>query len=218
MGGQGGLVEVGPGARLGVEVVVLVGASHEDGRVTHLGLAHVGRDVADGQADASVVAAVGVRTVHELDVMQGHLAGLQGQSHSLALVDVDRDLLAARQQVVLVEGVHVGQLIDLVAAGNHLHIAALFGHVGQCDPGRDHFVRVQAPIGGVLVPGDEARTVGFLDEEVGVPAEDVRADGILDGVEHLRVMHQRIGPGEQQVHLVPQVALQGLSQLPLVGL
>ena len=37
------------------------------------------------------------------------------------MVDLDHDLLAARQQIVFGEGVAVRDLIELVAAGDELH-------------------------------------------------------------------------------------------------
>src|ERR1041385_6576395 len=43
---------------LQVEMTVAIDAAHEHGRVAHLGLAHVGRDVADREADAPVGRAV----------------------------------------------------------------------------------------------------------------------------------------------------------------
>src|SRR4029079_4018852 len=54
--------------RLGIEVPERVDATHEDGGIAHLGLAHVRRDIADRHADAPVVAAVCIRAVHQLDM------------------------------------------------------------------------------------------------------------------------------------------------------
>lgn len=56
--------------------------------------------------------------MHQLDVVQRHFSGLQEAGHRIFFVDLDRDFLAARQQVVLVEGVDVRQLVLLVRAGN----------------------------------------------------------------------------------------------------
>jgi hypothetical protein len=53
----------------------------------------------------------------EPHVMQRHLAGTQGDDPSFRAIDLDHDLLPACQQVVLGESIAVGDLIELVAAG-----------------------------------------------------------------------------------------------------
>jgi hypothetical protein len=58
------------------------------------------------------------------------------------------------------------------------------------------------------VPGDEAGAAWLLDEEVGGPAEDVGTDHVGHGVEDRRMVNELVGPGEEQMRLVPQVALQ----------
>ena len=155
--------------------------------------------------------AVRLGAVHELDVMQRHLAGLEQDRHGLRLLDVDRDLLTAREQVVLVEGVDMGQLVAGVRAGNHLHAAADEVAARERDPRGDDVVRLEPPVGGVLVPGDETGIGRFLDEEIGRPAQDVRADHVLHRIDDLRVVNQLVRPGEQQVRLVAPVALQRLA-------
>ena len=117
--------------------------------------------------------------------------------------------LAAREQVVLVEGVNVRQLVDPVAAGDHLHVAVLLADVGEGDPGGDHVVGLEPPVGRILVPGDEAGAVRLLDEEVGGPAQDVGADRVLDRVEHLRVVPIERRPGNSRF-----VVAQCLQRLP----
>ncbi len=83
--------------------------------------------------------------------------------------------------------------------GINLHVAVLGRRLGERDPGGHHVVGIEAPVGRVLVPGHEARVVRLLDEEVGGPAQDVRPDHVLDRVEDLRVVHQFVGPGEEEV-------------------
>src|SRR4051794_24683617 len=61
MRGARGSVHVGLWARPRIEVPVLVGAANEHRRVPDLGLTHVGGDVADREADATIGAAVGLR-------------------------------------------------------------------------------------------------------------------------------------------------------------
>src|SRR6476646_1171076 len=62
-------VEVGLRPRLRVEMAVAVDAAHEHRRIAHLGLANVRGDITDRQSDAAIIAAVGARSVHQLDVV-----------------------------------------------------------------------------------------------------------------------------------------------------
>src|SRR2546427_11640175 len=64
------LVEVGPRARLMIEMAVAVHSAHQRRRVADLDLSHMRRDVADGKADAAIVRTVRLRAVHQLDVVQ----------------------------------------------------------------------------------------------------------------------------------------------------
>ena len=59
---------------------------------------------------------LGSGAVDDAHVMQRHLAGLQFDRHRLRRIDVDRDLLAARQQVVLRERVAMRHLVEQVGA------------------------------------------------------------------------------------------------------
>ena len=85
-------------------------------------------------ADPLVVQAVAVATV------------------ALVRRHVDRDFLAARQKVVLVERVAVLELVLEMAARPEFHRAAFDRRIGQSHPRRDHVRRRQPPIGRVLVP------------------------------------------------------------------
>ena len=78
------------------------------------------RDIADGEADAAVVGLVGRRAVEQQHMVQRRLAGFQFGIDGVVLVHIDGDLLAAREQVVLVERVGVLHLA-LVRAGDELH-------------------------------------------------------------------------------------------------
>ena len=65
---------------------------------------------------------LGSRTVHDLDVVQGHFAGVEDAVDGLLAVHLDRDLLASRQQVVLVKGVDVLDVILVWDPGrNFMH-------------------------------------------------------------------------------------------------
>src|SRR5947207_15822224 len=60
MRGERALVEIGLRPRLVVEMMMAIDTADQRRRVAHLGLAHVGRDVADGEADPPYVRAVGL--------------------------------------------------------------------------------------------------------------------------------------------------------------
>ena len=79
----------------------------------------------------------------------------------------------------------------------------------QGHPGGDHVGPIEAPIGRVLVPGDERRVARLLDEEVRGPAEEVRPVEILDRVEDALMTHEIGDPGEEEMRFVPQLALSG---------
>ena len=51
------------------------------------------------EADAPLAGRVGVGAVDQADVMERHFASLQFQHFRFALVDLYRDLLAARQEI-----------------------------------------------------------------------------------------------------------------------
>jgi hypothetical protein len=59
--------------------------------------------------------------VHEAHVVKGHLTRAQGDDPPLGRIHLDHNLLSARKQIVFGEGVAVGNLIELVAAGDVLH-------------------------------------------------------------------------------------------------
>ena len=68
------------------------------------------------------------------------------------------------------------------------------------------------------MPGDKGRGVGLLDEEIGVPAQNVGAEHILDRVEDRRVADQIGEEREQQMRLVADVAAQRAAHAGLDGL
>ena len=53
------------------------------------------------------------------------------------MVDLDHDLLAARQEIVFGESVAMGNLSELVAAGNVLHCPIRLGRRREGHPRRD---------------------------------------------------------------------------------
>jgi hypothetical protein len=68
-----------------------------------------------------------------------------------------------------IEGVAIGDLIELVAAGDVLHCPVCLGRLCEGDPRRHDIGRAEAPIGRVLVPRHEGRIARLLDEELGGP-------------------------------------------------
>ena len=110
---------------------IRVDAAHQRSAVVRAGcLADIGRDVADGEADAPHIGRVGIGAMDQPDMVQRHLAGLQLQHAGLRVVDLDHDLLAAAEQVVGAEGVAMRNLVQHVAAGDHPHGAVRGGAVG----------------------------------------------------------------------------------------
>jgi hypothetical protein len=120
-----------------------------------------------------------------------------------------------RQQVVRRVGLGVMQLAGAVTARHDLHAARLDRRIGQRDPRRHLRGRLQPEIGRVLVPADKGRVVRALRPDRQVKQPDVGADQILDRVEHRRVMHDLVDPGEQEVRLeiVPLAELPALVAL-----
>src|SRR4051812_1313214 len=57
------------------------------------------------------------------------------------------------------------------------------------------------------MPRNETWIVRLLDEEAGVPAQDIRPEQILDGIEDFRVPDHLVDPGEQHMAAVPHLAL-----------
>jgi hypothetical protein len=98
-----------------------------------------------------------------------------------------------------------------------LHGARLDGARRQREPHGHHLRTAQAPVGRVLVPGDEARVMGFLDEEGGRPAQQVRTEHVLHRVHDARVVHKVPQPGEEQVALVTHRACERPAARALVG-
>ena len=86
-------------------------------------------------------------------------------------------------------------LLPLMAARNDLHASAFGGRRRQRNPRRQHVRFIQAPIGRVLVPRDEARIVSILDKQRTALAQDVRPKHILNCVKNPRMADQIGDPG-----------------------
>src|SRR5215210_1494011 len=98
MGRQRSLIEIALWTRLVVEIAMAVDAPDQCCRIANLGLADIGWDVADRQSNTPIVGTIGFRPVHELDVMERHLARLQDAIDRLRGIDLHGDLLSARQE------------------------------------------------------------------------------------------------------------------------
>src|SRR5216684_6382592 len=61
------------------------------------------------------------------------------------------------------------------------------------------------------MPGDEARVMRFLDEEAGIPAQDVRTEQVLDGIEYLGMPDHVVDPGEEHMAAMAHLALDRTS-------
>ncbi len=138
--------------------------------------------------------------------MKRRLTGLQLHMHGLGLVDLDGDLLAPGQQIVLVERVLVLDLA-LVGPGNEFHAARDLVGRRHRDPGGRHIGGTETPIGGVLMPRHETGIARFLDEEAGIPAQDIRTQQILDGIEDFGMPDHLVDPGKEHVAAMAHLGL-----------
>jgi hypothetical protein len=153
--------------------------------------------------------------VEQQHVMKRGLARLELDMDGLCLVDIDGNLLPAGQQVVLVEGVGMADLLP-VGAGDEFHAAGQPVGRRKGDPGGRDVGRTQAPIRRILMPGHETGIMGFLDEEAGIPAQDVRPQQVLDRIEDFGMTDHLVDPGEQHVAAMAHLALDRSAAFGLV--
>ena len=66
------------------------------------------------------------------------------------------------------------------------------------------------------MPGHEAGIVRLLDEEAGIPAQDVRPQQILDRVEDFGMPDHLVDPGEQHVAAMAHLGLDRAAALGLI--
>src|ERR1700730_10632700 len=190
-------VEIAARFRLEGKMPVAVLAPPE-GRAVRAGdWGHACWDVADREANSPVVRWVRRRAVHEAHVVKGHLTRAQRDDPPLGPSHLDHSLLSARKQIVFGEGVAVGNLIELVAAGDVLHRPVRLDGFREGEPGCHDVGAAQTPISGILVPGHEGRIGRLLDEEVGGPAQEIRAVEILNRVEDSAMADELRQPSEK---------------------
>jgi hypothetical protein len=140
--------------------------------------------------------------VHDVDVVQRHLAGAQHHVDRVGLVDVGGDLLSVAEQVPRIARLRMREL-RLVRARDDAHAAALRGAVAERDPRRDRRrVAEEVRVLAVLMPGDEAVVVRRLRQDQRSPHHDVVAEDLGDRGEHARMQRQVVRPAERVVRAV----------------
>src|SRR5215470_9086051 len=214
--GQGLGLELALRYMFRLEMLIGVLAAHQRRPVplSHC-LLQPGRDVADRKTYAPVVGAIGLRSMEQQDVMQRRLARLQLGKHRLRLVDLDGDFLTTRQQVVLVESVLVLDLL-LVGACHEFHAAGHLVGGRHRNPCGRYIGRIQPPIGRILMPGYKAGITRLLDEEAGVPAQNVRTQYVLDRIQNFGMPDHVVDPGKQHVAAVAHLALDRAARPRLI--
>src|SRR5476651_103940 len=220
-GSHGLLMEsalIGAGLDLGpalvVEMSIAVLAAHQHGRDPRAaGAVRRGRDVAQTQSNTPVGRPVGPRIVDEMGVMQRELAGFHRHVGGLGAVDVDRQRLPTRQEIVGILHLGMTQLPELVRARHHLHAARLDRRIGERHPGRDVACRLEREVGRVLVPAHIGAGARVLGPDAEMEQAEVGADQILDRIEDLGRMHDLVDPGKQKMWLEVVTA----AHLPAFG-
>jgi hypothetical protein len=149
--------------------------------------------------------------------MERHLARLEDDVGGPRLVHLHGDLLAAREEVVGMKRVGVGDG-RAMAPRNDPHVAVGGRALGKGDPRREHVRLGEPPVRGVLMPRHEARAARLLGEERRIPAEDVGAQHVLDGVKNRRMPDELGEPREEQMRLDPIHAPQRPAQIALGAL
>ena len=134
----------------------------------------MGRHIANGVADPSIIRLIGIGAVDQLHVMKGHLTWLQHHIHRVVLIDVNFDFLAAGQHVLLGKRVFMRHHLHLVGTRHKAHAATLDGGGAKRNPGGHDIGWIQSPIGKVLMPADKIRGLRLLGEEIGRPAKNIR--------------------------------------------
>ena len=123
----------------------------------------------------------------DIDVMQGHLPGLQDQVLGLRLVVFMALKLLVQRHVGAVIPSMIHQPVLLVRAGDVAQTAVLFRRRVDGDPDRTGRQRTDRPVLAVLMPGGFLAVQRRLGEKAHVPEADIRPDHLLDHVEDLRV-------------------------------
>ena len=113
--------------------------------------------------------------------MERELAGLELNVEG-RLLTYAGDGLAADEKIVGMEGFLVGEVGGEAASGDDAQTAVVAAAVAEGEPGGDLLVRLQAEIGGILVPGDVVPIAGLLGPDGRGEDQDVGADDRLDRI------------------------------------
>src|SRR5215831_17131053 len=97
-------------------------------------------------------------------------------------------------------------------ARDDAHGTVLRPALTQRDPRSHDGIGLEAPVGEVLMPGNEALVPWLLDEEASAPHQNIRPDETLHGVEDVGVAHDLVHPREQQIAFGTQPASRQASR------
>jgi hypothetical protein len=164
-------VEVARRPRLVRKGTEVVHSSHQGSAIVSFQLPHIGRDIADGEADSSLLRRIRLGSMNNAHVVQGHLSWLQLQRYRLGLIHLYSYFLAARQSIVLRKSIFMRHLVERMRTGDDLHRTIRFFALRKCYPCCDDIRFGQSPVGRVLVPGDISGIIPFLDEKTARPAQ-----------------------------------------------
>src|SRR6266851_1588365 len=172
------------------------------------------RNEEERQSDPAVVGPIGQRTMDGAFMMHRELARLQDEVDGLALVD-PVDTLPARKQIVGGVGFDMRAVGPAMRSGQHTQASILRIAVGQPYPGRHLVMRLQAKIGGVLVPTDMTAVRCVLRKQGCAEQENVRPDNILDGIEDRSAATQGDERGKRKMCLYLHYLLRLVTDLAL---
>ena len=176
-----------------------------------------GGDVAQGQADAAPLGAIGFRAVDDVRIVQGDAAGRHHHVDRGRFVHVLVQRRAQDVRRILGPPVLV-EPSGPVRAGDHAHAAVLGRRVVSGQPDGDHLHRLQRPVVAVLVPEHRLPAARRLADVVGAEQGDVRSQERLDHVDQPGVCAQpdpeRVVHDQVVVELLgPQVGMPALQPL-----
>ena len=115
-----------------------VSAAYQCRAVFAIDLPYAGGDVADGESDATLSRCIGRRAVDDAHVVQRHFTGLQYHRRGFSLIDLNRNFLPPRQQVILRKCISMRNLVHQVAAWNDFHRATGLVRCTQRHPRGDN--------------------------------------------------------------------------------
>ena len=100
-----------------------------------------------------------------------------------------------------------------MATRKKLHCTTCNRDIRQSNPGGENLIsRLQPPVRRILVPGHKVSCIRFLDEKVGHPTQNIRADDRLNVIQDFRLTNKFIRPGKQQMSLMTHCRLQRTAQ------